>query len=140
MAIALSRSDINGGSNVDLGNVIRESHNKDSGMIIIPEPLSGSANTRLIDFSGTTMKITIEGIIVNSTLQTLSDKVRNLYSFLSGDQSTTATFTSDIINTYSGGSPTTISVKVVNVSGQWSGGEPTAYSYLMELVQASTDI
>lgn len=113
----------------DLGQVQRERHTKDSGLINVALPASDSNETFLLDIFGVTRRISVEGI-KTGTLAQLNTFIAAIEGIVNGDQST-STFVSSL---------TTFANKTVLIqSFGWDfvAGQPNFVRYNLDLVEGT---
>jgi len=94
MSWYIQRSDINSGNPVYLGTPNLESFNQQSGITVLPMPMSGEEETQVYDYMGVTTEITVQGVYADTLTNVrtfigrfLNDDLGTKDVFVNGDQS-----------------------------------------------------
>ena len=121
----------------DMGEIQSERLNKDSNISPIPLPTAGSAETSAYDTEGSTIIISVSGILTSAagdlaTIQSdLKSKIDQFESLISGNQTTVRTYTSPVLGVYL--------VKVMRFTAEYIAGSVPSVAYTIELLQAKAD-
>lgn len=108
---------------------------KESVLAIMPLYLSDSDLTDVFDFGGTIKIINLTGVYTASTVSSLKTYINSIEALIQGHQDIDAgapyTFVDDLRGT--------IKVKILDFNSTWIEGDPTRITWILKMVQSSTN-
>lgn len=115
------------GSITDLGVIIEERISKESNIMITSMPLSDASKAMAFDIDGAVQTYTLRGKYVD-TESNIKTFVNNIRSLISGNQSSTLTFKSNIHDD--------VKVKILSLDISYSAGS-ISVEYTIKMVEAN---
>lgn len=120
----------------DLGNMQTEDIRKTPQVTPLPIPLSDSDETDVFDFGGVIRTITIT-TWKDGAISTLQGLINSLESIVDGDQSTTVTYHSDLLDGTTKYPDGNVDVKITNLNYIYDRETPRRLILTLTLTEAS---
>ena len=108
---------------------------KDSSLAIMPLYLSDSDETDVFDYGGVTKTISLNGVYIATSVDSLKTWIEDVESLQNGHQDIAAGYPLELTDDLRG----TIKVKCLNFTSTAVEGQPTKITWSIKLVESSTN-